>query len=331
MLNTLKQVLAVSGVSGNEHNIAKTIEELIGPYVSTIKTDVLGNLIAIKEGKSGGKRVMIAAHMDQIGYVVTDIDDKGFLYVTNVGGFGPEAFLGKVVTFTDGLQGVVSSKEPSRGPGAGKITMEDVYIDIGASSREDAAAKVKLGDMACVAYQLVVNGNRVSAPTMDDRAACAVLIEALKAASDPVKTIIAVFTSQEEVGIRGAAVSAFAEQPDEGIAVDVTLAGDTPDAKPRMAVSLGKGPAIKIMDRASISTPYLRDALIKICEDSGMAYQREVLPFGGTDAGAIQRARAGIPAVTISIPCRYVHSPVETVDLADLDDCVKLILGYVNT
>lgn len=330
MLDTLKTVLAVPGVSGSEQQIAQTIAGIVRPYVDEVRTDAMGNLIAIKNGAPGSSRVMVSAHMDQIGYVITDIDENGFLYVHNVGGHGPRSFVGKVVTFASGLQGVVSIKPPRDG---GEPTMGDVFIDIGASAKAEAEAKVQIGDTACVAYQMVVNGDRVSAPTMDDRSACAVLIELLKALHEsgkPHKTVVGVFSSQEEVGTRGAQTAAAAENPDEGIAVDVTATGDTPDVKPKMAVKLGAGPTVKIMDRHSISTPYLRDALIDAAKKAGVPYQREVLTFGGTDAGAIQRTRGGIPACTVSLPCRYVHSPVETVSLRDMEQAVALLKEYMT-
>jgi endoglucanase len=176
-------------------------------------------------------------------------------------------------------------------------------------------------------------GDRVSAPTMDDRAACAVLIELLKLIANDnadYDTVIAVFTSQEEVGIRGAAAAADSVFPDVGIAVDVTATGDTPDVKPKMSVKLGAGPCVKIMDRASITTPSVRDGLIAAAARAGVPYQREVLTFGGTDAGAIQRTRGGIPAGTVSLPCRYVHSPVEMVSLTDMTQSVALLAEYVK-
>jgi endoglucanase len=327
MLDTLRAVLEVPGVSGAEDKIAARIAEIIKPYVDETRTDALGNLIAVKRGAAGGKRVMLSAHMDQIGYVVVDIDKDGFLYVSNVGGIHADDAPGKVVTFKDGLQGVVSAKPTQNGA---PRTIQDLFIDIGASNLEEAQQKVQIGDTCSVAFQLVVHGDRVSAPTMDDRSACAVLIETLKALKAPHHTVIAVFSSQEEVGTRGAQVAAQAENPDIGIAVDVTGTGDTPDTKPRLPMKLGAGPCVKIMDRYSITTPSVRDGLIAAANAAGVPYQREVLPFGGTDAGAIQRALNGIPAGTISLACRYVHSPVETVSLKDCEQAVALLAEYLK-
>ncbi|MDR0396696.1 MAG: M20/M25/M40 family metallo-hydrolase [Oscillospiraceae bacterium] len=329
MLETLRAVLAVPGVSGSEENIASTIARMIKPYVDEIRSDALGNLIAVKKG-SGGKRVMLSAHMDQIGFVVTDIDEEGFLSVSNVGGFGPEAFVGKIVSFNNGTRGAVYIRPKKDGA---ERAMYDVYVDLGVSSKAEAEAKVQVGDTACVAFQLTDMGDRVCAPTMDDRAACAVLIELLKAVSSDGAardTIIAVFSSQEEVGLRGATTAAAAENPDVGIALDVTATGDTPDVRPKMSVKLGAGPTVKIMDRASITTPSVREGLIAAAKRAGVPYQREVLTFGGTDAGAIQRTRGGIPAGTVSLPCRYVHSPVEMVSLTDMVQAVKLIAEYLK-
>lgn len=325
MKETLRTVLAVPGVSGQEQRIAKTIADRIRPHVDELRTDALGNLIAVKNGAPGGKRILLSAHMDQIGYIVVDIDKEGFLWVHNVGGVRAADAPGKQVVFGNGVQGAIFAKPTKE---ARQIT--DLYIDIGASTREEALEKVDIGDAAVVACQIAEMGDRISAPTMDDRAACAVLIELLEALQSPHHTVIAVFSTQEEVGLRGAKAVAYAENPDIGIAIDVTHAADTPEFKPRMAVKLGAGPAVKIMDSSLIATPSVRDALISAAKAADVPYQREVLTAGGTDAGAFQTTRGGIPSGTVSIPCRYIHSAVEMVSLRDLEQCVALLAQYLR-
>ena len=327
MKETLKTVLAVPGVSGSEHEIVKTLAELVRPFVDEMRTDALGNLICVKHGEEGGKRILLSAHMDQIGYVVIDADKEGFLWVHNVGGVPVKDAAGRAVTFQNGVQGVVYA-QPTKEKEERKIS--DLYIDIGASTKEEALEKVALGDTASVTFHWADMGDRVAAPTMDDRAACAVLVELLQALQAPHHTVIAVFSSQEEVGLRGARAAAFSEEPDIGIAVDVTSTGDTPEA-PRMAVKLGAGPTVKIMDRASITTPSVREGLIAAAKAANVPFQREVLTFGGTDAGAIQASRGGIPAGTVSIPTRYIHSPVEMVSIRDMEQTVALLAKYLST
>ena len=327
MFETLKKVLAPVAPSGMEMAVADVIREEIRPYVDSIETDAMGNVIAVKNGKGENpRRIMFSAHMDHIGYVVTGIEKEGFLRVTNVGGLGPMNSLTRHVTFTNGVEGVVTCEPVSDG----QRTMNHLFIDIGAESREEAEKMVQLGDMAVYAPDCFRLGeHRVASPAMDDRCACALLIEVLKHLGDTKDTVIAVFSVQEEVGCRGAKVAAFSQEPDIGIAIDVTAWGDTPETK-LPAMKLGEGIAVKVMDRASISNPMLREELIACGEKAGVKVQREVLPFGGTDAGAMQTARGGIPVCTISVPTRYIHSACEVIDLRDLDAGLKLLLNYLG-
>ena len=325
MFDTLKKVLAPIAPAGMESPVAEVIREEIKAHVDTVETDAMGNLIAVKLGKGENpKKIMFSAHMDHIGYVVTGIEKEGFLRVTNVGGLGPMNSLTRHVTFTNGVEGVVTC-EPVKD---GNRTMDSLFIDIGAESREEAEKMVSLGDMAVYAPDCFRLGeNKVASPAMDDRCACALLIELVKQLGETQNTVIAVFSVQEEVGCRGAKVAAFSQEPDIGIAIDVTAWGDTPGTK-LPSVKLGEGIAVKVMDRASISNPALREELIACGEHAGVKVQREVLPFGGTDAGAMQTARGGIPVCTISVPCRYVHSACEVIDMRDMDAGLKLLQTY---
>lgn len=325
MKDTLIAMLTPFGPSGSEGPIAQTITEMIWPFVDEIRSDALGNLIAVKHGS--GKRIMFSAHMDTIGYIVLDADKEGFLRISNIGGINASHAAMRHIRFANGIQGVLCTEPLGKdSPGMTKL-----FVDIGANSRESALDKVPIGTMCSDACQITEMDGLVSAPYMDDRAACAVLVELLKALETPKHEIFAVFSSQEEVGCRGAKAAAYTIEPDIGIAIDVTLAGDTPKCEPPMAVKVGEGPAVKIKDSYSISTPMVRDGLVAAAKQANIAYQYEVLPFGGTDAGAMMSTRGGIPSGTLSIPCRYVHSPVETVSIQDMADCVKLLKAYVET
>lgn len=324
MKDTLLKMLKPFGPSGSEAPIAQTISEMITPYVDEIKTDAMGNLIAIKHGPC--KRIMFSSHMDSIGYIALDADKEGFVRVSNIGGINvPQAAMRHVV-FANGVSGVLCT-EPV---GKDAPTMSKLFVDIGAKDREAALAMVPIGTMCVVACQITEMGDLVSAPFMDDRAACAVLIELLKVISAAKHEVVAVFSSQEEVGCRGARAAAYTIDPDIGIAIDVTLAGDSPKCDPAMPIKVGKGPAVKVKDSYSISTPMVRDGLVEAAKLAKVDYQFEVLPFGGTDAGAIMSTRGGVPSGTLSIPCRYVHSPVETVSIQDMVDCVKVLKAYVE-
>ncbi len=327
MYEILEKVLKPIGPTGAEHTVAETIRPLIAPYVTSLETDVMGNLIAVKEGKKGGKRILFSAHMDHIGFVVTDIEKEGFLRVMPLGGININVSLTRHVTFQNGVNGVLVSQPLAHGEAQ---AMKHLFIDIGAQNKEEAQALVQIGDAAVYANDCFRLGNhRVASPAMDDRCACALLVSLLRTVKDPENTILAVFSTQEEVGLRGAKTAAFALEPDLGVALDVTLWGDTPEVK-LPALKLGEGPAVKIMDHSSISSPVVRDALFAAAKEAGVNAQREVLPFGGTDAGAIQGARGGVPVGTVSIPCRYVHSACEVIDMRDMEGALKLLDAFVK-
>lgn len=326
MFDVLKKVLKPIGPSGMEEPVAAVIREEIAGHVDTIETDAMGNLIATKLGKGENPRkIMLSAHMDHIGFVVTGVEKEGFLRVTNVGGIGIDVSLTRHVVFPSGVEGVVVSE-----PVSGQRAMKNLFVDIGAQDKDEALKMVQLGDMAVYAPDCFRLGeNRVASPAMDDRCACALLIKLLQTLGDTQDTVIAVFSVQEEVGCRGAWTASFAKEPDVGIALDVTAWGDTPETKVP-DIHLGEGIAVKVMDRASISNPQLREELLACGERAGVKTQREVLPYGGTDAGSMQISRGGIPVCTLSIPCRYVHSACEVIDMRDMDAGLKLLTEYLK-
>ncbi|HHY10170.1 MAG TPA: M42 family metallopeptidase [Firmicutes bacterium] len=320
MKQIIKQLTEAFGPSGFESEVTELIKSMVQEHADEIRTDVLGNLIAVKKGAAAGKKIMFAAHTDEIGIVVTHIDEDGFLRFANVGGVGVATLVGNRVRFKNGAIGVIYREKGDWK----ELTLDKLYVDIGAKNKEEAAEKVKVGEFAIFHREFTDLGDRLVAKSMDDRIGCAVLIEALKRTEKPKNTLYFVFTVQEEVGLRGARTAAYGLEPDLGIALDVTLTGDMPKAQ-RMAVSLGKGAAIKVKDSSLITHPKVKDLLVDLAETAEIPYQLEVLERGGTDAGAIHVSRAGVPSGAISIPTRYVHSPSEMVDLADVEACVKLV------
>lgn len=323
--NTLKTVCEAFGPTGHETRVAKIIEDMVRDYVDEIKYDALGNLIAVRHG--AGKRIMLAAHMDQIGFIVTAIDKNGFLRIHPLGGIARNVTLGRRVVFENGVEGVIYFEQTSEG-GSFDVDMSRMFIDIGATTREEAAAKVSVGDAATYAPGVVDMGARMASPAMDNRAGCAVLIELLRDMQTE-NEVACVFTTQEEVGLRGAKAAAFALEPDMGVALDVTPTGDTPKGA-RQSVVLGEGPTVKIMDSSLICSPAVVEAMRAAADRAGVKYQPEVLTAGGTDGAAMQLTRGGVPAGVISIPCRYVHTPVETVQLSDVEGAVKLLRELVK-
>ena len=327
-MQLLENILTAYGPSGHEGRVADVIAEALKDRVDSLTTDVMGNLIAVKKGENGGKRIMLSAHMDHIGLAVIDADKNGFLRVCNVGGIRAAKMVSGHVVFENGVCGVVGADEKVEG----ELQVSDLYIDIGAESKEEALGMVSIGDICVMKPRLTKLGaNRVASPAMDDRIACFVQAQALLELDENSKNeIVAVFSVQEEVGLRGATTAAYAAEPQLGIAIDVTGVGDVPSLKTKVAVKLGGGAAVKIMDRSLIATPWVVDMMETLAEKNGIPMQREVLPYGGTDAGAIQKTRGGVPTGAISIPCRYIHSEAETVDIRDVRACIDLVKACVQ-
>ena len=326
-MQLLENILTAYGPSGHEGRVSDVIRAALEGHVDSLTTDVMGNLIAVKKGNGEGKRIMLSAHMDHIGLAVIDADKHGFLRVCNVGGIRAAKMVSGHVIFENGVCGVVGADETVNG----ELQVSDLYIDIGAESKEEALSMVSIGDMCVMKPRMTKLGeNRVASPAMDDRIACFVQAQALLELDEECKNeIVAVFSVQEEVGLRGATTAAYAAAPQMGIAVDVTGVGDVPKLKTKVAVELGKGAAVKIMDRSLISTPWVVELMEKLAEENEIPVQREVLPYGGTDAGAIQKTRGGVATGAISIPCRYIHSEAETVDLRDVRACIDLLKACV--
>ena len=319
MKELIQRLTECYGPSGSEGRVRELIMAELPKGMDT-RVDALGSLIAHRTGTGGGRRLMLAAHMDEIGVVVTHIDTNGFLRFGAVGGVGAMPLTGGRVMFGDGTTGVIGMErldDGSRVP-----ALEKFYIDIGAPSAE--SARVKVGDVACFQRPFQEMGGRLAAKAMDDRIGCAILLQTLRELSGTPHELFFVFTVQEEVGLRGAATSGYGVEPEIALAVDVTLTGDTPECAP-MALTLGAGPAVKIKDSGMLAHGGVRDWLIRTAEAGAIPYQREVLVRGTTDASAIQMTRAGVPAGCLSIPTRYVHSPSEVVDYGDVLAAVKLL------
>lgn len=320
----LKRLLETFSPSGNEENIREVIREEIKDYADEIKVDALGNLIAIKKGN--GKKIMVASHMDEIGIMVTNIDENGFLRFTNIGGVSPFTALYQRVMFADGTMGVVAMEKLDE---MKDLTLSKMYIDIGVYSKEEAMKKVNVGDVACFYAPFVQDGDYIMSKALDDRIGCYVAIEALKALNNCPNEVHFVFTVQEEVGLRGAKTAAYGVDPDMGIALDVTMTGDTPKAKP-MDVKMGKGAAIKIKDNSVLAHPTVKKLMIETAKENNIPYQLEILEGGGTDSGAIHLTKSGVPSGVISLPSRYVHSPSEMVSVKDVESAIELLVKVLE-
>lgn len=326
MKSLIQKLVETVGPSGNEKGVRDLVRAEIADYVDEIKVDAMGNLIARKGKKeANGMRIMLAAHIDEIGVIATYVDENGFVRFTSIGGVYPAYCIGGRVTFLNGTKGVINGDRLET-PGT-LPKLDQLYIDVGATSPADCP--VKVGDMATFERPFVDLGNRLVSKAMDDRIGVAVMIETLKQFQTSPHEIYFVFSTQEEVGTRGATTAAYSIDPEIGISVDVTMTGDTPKGV-KMAVSLGKGPAIKVRDGGMLSDPRLVQQMILAAEKANLPYQLEVLEGGTTDARAMQISRAGMSAGCVSIPCRYVHSPSEMVDYSDVQNAVKLLLSLLS-
>jgi putative aminopeptidase FrvX len=320
----IQNLVETIGPSGYESIIRRLIQDEIRPEQGEV--DTLGNLI-VRKGKklANGYRVMLAAHMDEIGIIASHVDENGFIRFHPIGGVRPNQLLGGRVRFMNGVDGVIGG---DRLENQDKVhTIERLYIDAGFENNKTST--VHVGDVAGFVRQFLDLGNRMVAKSMDDRIGVAVLIEVLKQYKPNENEVVFVFSTQEEVGMRGATTAAYSIDPDLGISVDVTLTGDTPKCS-RMAVALGNGPAIKVRDAGMISDPRIVRWMVEVAKKGKIPHQLEILETGSTDARMMQVARAGVPSGCVSIPCRYVHSPSEMVDYRDVQNSVKLILNLVS-
>jgi endoglucanase len=326
MRELIRKLVETYGPSGVEEQIRAVIRAEVESLADELRVDPLGSLIVRKQGGEG-KRIALSAHMDEIGVMVTFVDEKGFARFTRIGGVSPLTCVGTRVAFADGTMGVIGverkREDTSKVPKLGQL-----YIDVGATSRDDCP--VHVGDAAVFVRPFAhTEGTRLIAKAMDDRIGCAVLIETLRRLEHTPHDVYFVFSVQEEVGLRGARTAAYGINPDLAIAVDVTATGDTPECYP-MAVELGKGPAVKIQDKGMIAHPAVRDMLIQRAKQANIPYQLEILEWGSTDAAAMQLVRAGVPAGCLSIPCRHIHSPSEMVDEEDVENSVRLLLEVLQ-
>jgi len=322
----IQKLTETFSTSGYEAAIREVVRAEVAPLADEIRVDAMGNLIVRKGSLTpAGRRIMLAAHIDEIGVIATHVDDHGFVRFTNIGGVRSLTCVGGRVRFVNGAVGVISAErldDPSKVP-----ALDQLYIDLGVSSRKDCP--VKVGDVAAFDRPFVDLGSRMTAKSMDDRIGAVVLIETLRQIKETPHELYFVFSVQEEVGVRGATAAAFGLDPDLGLAVDVTGTGDTPKSY-RMAVGLGKGPAIKVRDGGMLADPRVVAWMVHTAEKEDLPYQLEVLEGGSTDARAIQLTRAGVPAGCLSIPTRYVHSPSEMVDYGDVQHSVKLLTALLS-
>jgi endoglucanase len=345
MMNLLRRLTEVHGVSGYEANIGKTVTRELEKYVDSVETDNFGNVISLKKSpRKDGPKIMLAAHMDEIGLIIKHIDEKGFLHFEKIGGVPPRNLFSQPVLVHGKkvpIPGIIYTKPPETPEEATKIPdLKEFFIDIGAKNRTEAEKLgIHIGDSITFekTFKQIGNGNLVASKAFDDRVGVAVIIQTMKnLAKQALEAhVYGVADVQEEVGCRGAQVAAYKIAPNMAIAIDVTIAGDIPGIPEKDQVTkLGAGPAIKIMDSTPmqlglIAHQKVRELLQSTAEEEKIPYQMEVLPRGSTDAATIHLTREGVPSGVISIPTRYVHA-YEVIDLDDVANATKLLTATVK-
>ena len=326
LLELIQTLNAAHGPSGDEGGIRERLVELARPLADEISTDTMGNLIVRMLGS--GPRVMLCAHMDSIGFIVTHVEENGFLRVGRLGGISPKEAAYTPVRFAGGARGVIVPEEKAD---FGKLKLDECYVDIGAKDRETALKAVAVGDTMIYDSPCFTNQGKVVSPYLDNRISCAILLKVLEEMELCPNDLYVVFTVQEEVGLRGAKPAAWAVDPDYAVVVDVTDVDDTPGSEKCGTVRLGKGPAIKIMDSSVICHPDMIQKLESQAKALDMPTQRDIMRAGGTDAGVMHTTRIGVRTGGVSVPCRYIHTPVEMADLQDARDCAKLLCAFVQS
>jgi len=321
----IQKLTQAFGPTGFEDEVRSIIRAEIKDLADEISVNKLGSLIALKKGNGRGQKIMLVAHMDEIGLMVTHIDARGYARVVQLGTVFPSYAIGQRVRFASGHLGVVNVErrdDTSKTP-----TLDQLYIDLGA--KDKASCPVSIGDAACFQHPVEEVGERLIAKSMDDRIGCAILIEVLRRLKSTPHEVYCVFSVQEETSSVGARTAAYSIDPDVALVVDVTGTGDTPKSLP-MAVELGKGPAIKVQDARTLADPWVRRWMVQRAQEAKLPYQLEILRDGSTDAEMIQRSRDGVPSGGLLIPARHIHSPSEMIDLSDVENGVKLLVDLLK-
>jgi len=329
----LRELSQLSGVSGDEGRVRRHIWEAVRDKVDGGKVDAMGNLITWKGLDKPGPRLMIAAHMDEIGLMITRVDNDGLLRFKKVGGIDDRVLPSKAVRVgPDEIPGVIGIK-PAHLTNAGErskpVPAKDLFIDIGASSNEEAEKLVRPGMYAAFATEYQEFGRRMAkGKAFDDRVGCSLLVDLLS--GDPPFPLFGVFTVQEEIGLRGARIAAYDVAPDLALVLEGTTCADIPGAEEHgQSTRLGHGPAITVMDRTSIPARPVIETLARVGTEAGIPWQWKRTTFGGTDAGSIHLTREGVPSATVSVPCRYIHSPAAFMSLDDYDNTLRLLEAFL--
>ena len=340
-VEVLRELSDGFGVAGFEDEVRKTIRDLVSPLVDEVRTDALGNLFAIRRG-SDERTLMLDAHTDEIGFIVKWIDENGYVRFAPIGGWDERIVPGHRVTILTRenikLPGVIGTAPPHIVPPEDRkkpIPMDRMFVDVGATSKDEAVEMgIRIGDPFTIHYPFTeLRGGTVTGKAFDDRAGCTVLIETARRLAERSlgMNVAFSFVFGEELGLRGARTAAYQLEPDLAVAIEGTIGADMPGVPPESRpVRLGLGPAISVADRSIVVSRRIVAALEAVAENAGIPYQHKLPTYGGTDAGAIHLTRGGVLTGVVSVPCRYIHSPISTLRLDDLENTIRLTTALVD-
>ncbi len=335
----LQELSNAFGPSGNEAEVAEILRKELGVFADEMRIDKLGNILFYHHGKEGCPKIMLAAHMDEVGFIITFIEESGFLRFDTIGGITNIVMPGQRILLQGEkgiLKGIIGTKPPhlmTPEEQAKIIPKEDLFIDVGADSISQANEKgVDVGTTGVFDAEFTNLGDGYyRGKALDDRAGCAVLIEVFKMLKDSPYNVVAVGSVQEELGIRGARTAAWQVDPDYGLALEGTFVSDVPTTRPdRVSSRIKGGPVLTIMDRTAFTHPVVLKTLIKVGREKSIPFQFKQVPLGGTDAGAIHLTKAGVPSGTVAVPCRYIHGPASIIHIDDFNNTVRLVNEFVK-
>lgn len=326
-IELLEKLCTAIGVSGEEDAVRSIILEEVKPYADSVEVTPLGNVIALRKGKNAAKKkVMLCAHMDEVGFVINNITEDGFLKFGTIGGVRPELLSGRNVLVNDKIPGVICAKPVHLMDGTERekaVPVDQLAIDIGAQTREEAEKVVQIGDNACFVPFFEASRGTVKAKALDDRSGCFVLLELIK--EEPEYDTYFVFSVQEEIGMRGAGTAAYIVEPDAAIVLEGTTAGDIAGVAPLDTVcKMGKGTAISFMDRSTLYDRAFFKRALEIGKENEIPCQPKTASAGSNDAGVIHTTKNGARTLTLSVPCRYIHGPVAMTAQSDIEATIRL-------
>lgn len=326
LFERVQRLAAIWGPSGREEKVADALEEMIAPYVDEVRYDRYGNLLAIKRGGPGGRRILLTAHMDTAGAVALNVSDRGLIYLAPVGGLKAHNAIGQRVVWGSGVVGVLQSEYAED---AKEVDFKRLFCDIGAASKEEVFENLRLGDICTLVADPMIMDELVASPGLDNRAGCAVLIEVAEHLEETPHEVIFAFTAQGESTPRGAGAAAFTTDPDVALVLDSTLSGDSPRV-PRVATKLGGGPALKLKDGGYVAHQGLAGLIQEVAEGEAIPLQIEIAG-GNSEAQVVTMAGQGVPTAVIDIPVRYRGTAAEMVNLRDLHGAADLLLKLLAT